>query len=356
MNPAALTFSLPKPLPSRSAGLFAILLMVIVSGCQQGKYQASALPTNLIAPELVDVSTLDLSKLASGASSQRINPGDSLDMTIVTGAEERQPESWLLRVAEDGSLNVPLVGPVQIANYDLQTAQAIVRQASIERGIYVQPTVSISVHDRQTNHITVVGAVNEPAEFDLPVSNSNLLAALSNAGGLSDHADRIIEIRQPGRIVKGPNGPQQAPPQTLQVDLLQATQSAGGSQIQLADGAVVNVRKRDTRYVHVLGLVNRPDQFELPASKNVRVLDALALAGGRRFSFADKAFVVRQVPGSPDPALIELSIQEAKEDSTTNIVLQDGDVVSVEETPTTLLLGTLQQFIRVGVNGSVSVF
>ena len=250
-------------LPSRLAGLFGILTCVFMStGCQHGKYKASALPSNLMAPELVDVSTLDLSKLAGGTSSHQINPGDSLDITMVTGAEERQPESWLLRVAEDGSLNVPLVGAVQIAGYDLQTAQAVVRQASIERGIYRQPTVSISVHDRQTNHVTVVGAVNEPAEFDLPVSNSNLLAALSQAGSLSEHADRIIEVRQPGRIVNGPNGPQQAPPQTLKIDLLKATQSAGSSPIPLEDGAVVNVHRRDQRFIHVLGLVNRPDQFE----------------------------------------------------------------------------------------------
>ncbi len=355
MNPEAAT-SKASILPNRVAGLILALLALVASGCQQGSYKASALPVDLIAPELVDVGSLDLSKLASGASSQRINPGDSVNMTIVTGVEERQPEAWLLRVSDDGSLNVPLIGSVQLAGYDVQTAQAVVRDASVKRGIYRQPTVSITIQDRQTNHIAVVGAVNEPNEFDLPVANSNLLSAINNAGGLSDHADRIIEIRQPAQVVAGPNGPVQTPPRTVQVDLQAATQSPTGTQIPLADGAVVNVRKRDQRFIHVLGLVNRPDQFELPANKNVRVLDAVALAGGRRFSFADKAFVVRQIPGNPDPALIEVSIQEAKEDSTTNIVLQDGDVVSVEETPTTLLLGTLQQFIRVGVNGSVSVF
>ena len=86
------------------------------------------------------------------------------------------------------------------------------------------------------------------------------------------------------------------------------------------------------------------------------MLDALAMAGGRTLTFADRVFVVRPVPLAAKPALIEVSVREAKENSAANILLTDGDVVSVEETPVTLVLGVLNQFIRFGVNGSVRVF
>jgi len=338
-------------------------------------YKASALPQELRASMLVDTQALDLSSIANAtATSQRIHAGDTLNLSIVTGAEEQKPESWPLRVADDGTIEVPLVGSIRLAGLDLQTAQSSIRQASVERGIFRKPSVSITVESRQTNRVTVIGAVEEPGEYDLPVGNSNLLAALAAAGSVTEESDRFVEIRQPSPLLTRPSNrldfaPQPsalqqvsfqasnpATPQVTRVDLLTATQSPDPNGYVLRDGAVVMVRKRPKRYIHVLGLVRRPDQFDLPTNQNVRVLDAIALAGGRTLSIADRILVVRQVANNPEPALIEVSIRKAKEDSNANLLLADGDVISVEETPSTFVLGTLQQFIRLGINGSVGFF
>ena len=371
-----------------------VATLACLTGCQRGVYDASSLPLSLRAYPIVDVQALDLSSLASAsASSQRIYPGDSLNLTVVTGAESRMPQSWPLRVSQDGGVDVPLVGRVQLAGLDLQTAQNVVRTASIQRGVYRQPTVSLEVNERQTNRITVIGAVDEPGDYDLPVANSNLLSAISVAGGLSEDADRIIEIRQtplplPTQLHQpqlpenleiadeahqqvgyqvpldpiaqqyGGNSSEAAvlTTQLVRVDLATATQRPAQHGYNLRDGAVVMVRKRSPRYIHVLGLVRKPDQFTLPANQNVRVLDALAMAGGRTYSVADRVLIVRQQEGHPEPTLIEVSVADAKANSEANLLLTDGDVVSVEETPTTLVVGAISQFVRFGVNGSVSAF
>ena len=347
-----------------ACSLLGILLPM--AGCNRAMYEATSLPPNLRAGMVTDIQSLDLSSLAYGnTTSQRINVGDTLNLTVVTGAEERKPETWPLRVADDGSVEVPLVGKIQLAGLDVQTAQDVVRQASIDRQIYKKPSVAITVESRQTNRVTVLGAVHDPGEYDLPVGSSHLLAALASAGSVTEDADRFVEIRQPARPATVPSAPiqgtgmelgQKVGPETVRIDLLAATQSQQSQGYPLRDGSVVMVRKRAPRYIHVLGLVRRPDQFSLPPNQNVRVLDAIALAGGRTLSMADKVIVVRQIPGNPDPAVIDISIKEAKEDSKANILLADGDVISIEETPTTFVLGTLQQFIRLGVNGSVAVF
>ncbi len=360
---------LSRPGPQRLCWLLPLL--VWSTGCQRGMYDATSLPQDLHAPYTIDTQALDLSNLASSVSnSQKIYAGDTLSMTVVTGAEQDKPETWPLRVNENGAVDIPLVGPIQLAGLDLQSAQAVVRRASIQRGIYRSPSVSISVNERQTNRVTVLGAVDKPGSYDLPVANSDLLSAISTAGSLTEEADRVIEIRQPplpapptsageyamaARPAVG-SAPVPLTPDVVHIDLVAATSRPNTGGFHLRDGAVVLVRKRPKRIIHVMGLVERPNQFELPPNKNFRVLDALSMAGGRRLSMADRVLVVRQVPGKEEPAVIEVSVRKAKQDKDANILLADGDVVSLEETPVTIVLGALQQFIRIGVNGSMAVF
>ena len=373
--------------------MIATATAIMSTGCQRGMYNASSLPMELVARPAIDVRTLDLSRLASATSnSQLIGPGDTLNMTVVTGAEERQPDAWPLRVNEDGTVQVPLVGPVQLAGLDLQSAQNVVRTTGINRGIYKNPSVSIGVEQRQTNRVTVLGAVAEPGTYDLDSATSNLLAAISAAGGLGENSSQIIELRQPkeagititpvsetitpsseptpahepqGDFASNGSKVQQvaktvfasaAATDAVQIDLVAATLAPATSSFPLRDGAVVMVRPQKPRYVHVLGLVNRPDQFEIPPSKNIRVLDAIALAGGRSVTIADRVFVIRRTPEGQAQVPIEVSVTRAKSDPSENLLLTDGDVVSVEETAATLVLGMFQQFIRVGVNGTAAIF
>ena len=143
------------------------------------------------------------------------------------------------------------------------------------------------------------------------------------------------------------NRPPAGQEESFQVDLVEVSQRAGGS-FAIDDGAVVVVRKRKPRMIHVIGLVNQPDEFELPPDQEVRVLDALAKAGGRTLQVADKVHVIRTVPGRPAPVVIDISVAEAKRDGRANIRLAAGDVVSVEETPVSFFVATVRDFIRFG--------
>jgi len=100
--------------------------------------------------------------------------------------------------------------------------------------------------------------------------------------------------------------------------------------------------------VFVDGLVKKPGEIELPRDRELRLLDALALAGGRNVQMADKVWVVRQVPGRPEPVLIEVSVKQAKRDRRSNLRLAAGDVMSVEDTPATFVYDLLKNFFRVG--------
>ncbi|MCA9221142.1 MAG: SLBB domain-containing protein [Planctomycetales bacterium] len=360
-------------------GAIALAALVALSaGCQTANFRARDLPTTLAAGTVPDLRTVDLGQLGGRSyDTNRIYMGDVLGVQVATGAEKQAPELWQLRVREDGAVDVPLVGPVTVARMNLQEAENAIRTASMQRQVFRHPAVGISITERNVNRITVAGAVNEPKEYEIPATGSTLMTALLAAGGLNEKANRYVEVRQPvgGQIIggqrnrvaqasfAGPNGMPNsvnafnasagAPnEQVVRVDLLSAVTSGTGN-IYLNDGAVVTVEEQPPRFVHVIGLVRQQQRVEIPPGENVRLTDAIALAGGTSMSpvIADKVHIVRKRPEQNDTVVIKASIREAKRNSRENIVLAPDDVVAVEETPLTFTLGTLQGLLGIGVNG-----
>lgn len=355
MDVSSVNTPIAPNLPSCSIILF-ILWLLFVTGCQNPKcYQAASLPPEMMAPPVRSAAKIDLSDISlTTPRHDLLHPEDSIDVSIVTGLEDKEPAIYPLRIGRDGTVNVPLVGQVMVQHMTPVEAERAIAGESIRRGVYRNPQVSVILNSRKTNKITVVGAVEEPQVIELPVAHSDLLSAITLAGGLSEKADTIVEIRHPpgaqpmaGNVAQashtaGHHGQRRS----VRVDLAEVA-SADPGQYRLVDGSTVMVMRKDARVLNVIGLVNRPNQLEMPEDHDLRVLDALAMAGGRTLSIADKVKVIR------NGKTIEVSVKQAKSDGNENIRLAPGDVVSVEETPTTFVVNTLRSFIRVGFSGAI---
>ena len=120
-------------------------------------------------------------------------------------------------------------------------------------------------------------------------------------------------------------------------------------------GWVVMVPELDQNPIQVLGLVLRPGEYKLPADRDLRVLDVLAMAGGLSSPVADKVFVIRRIPHKPEAQVIKVSYQKAKRKRSENIRLASGDVVSVERTPLTVAFDAFNRFINVGIGATARV-
>jgi polysaccharide export outer membrane protein len=118
---------------------------------------------------------------------------------------------------------------------------------------------------------------------------------------------------------------------------------------------VVHVVKRVLRPIYVIGLVRKPGEFPYPTSQEIRVLDALALAGGVSNPVAEDVVVIRKLPGAKEAAHIAISIQAAKSGSD-NLPLAPGDTVTVEQTPLTAAVDVIQTFVRFSVGANPSWF
>ena len=352
----------------------------LASGCktvEPNMISASELPLHYRAAYRTEKPPIDLSALARRSlNSDLIYPGDVLDVTLLTGAEKEQPEPLPYRVTPQGTLELPLVGEVRVAGLTLTGAEEQIHTQSVQRRVYRSPTVTVLMNTRQSDRVLVVGAVKEPKVYELPRAGSDLLAAITAAGGLTEEAGTVIEIRHP---MQAPDGVQQAgyasdlldsdgqvptsatmeatsgQGNSVHVDLVEAM-SGKAADLSLNDGSVVWVKQHRPETVYVHGLVKQAGEFELPKGKPLRVDQAIALAQGRSIEFADRVHVTRFVSGREEPIVIDLSMKEAKTNRDSNIVLIAGDVVSVEETPTTFTVDFLRNFFRIGFSSAIPGF
>ena len=356
------------------------MILAIVAGCNSGIYRVSNLPAEYLAPSPVNAETINLAGLADATvGSEIVQLGDVLEVTIVTDYEKMASTTTPVRVANDGTIAVPLVGKVGVVGLDVEQAEQLVAAESVARGVYRNPCITLTMKQCRTNRVTVVGAVDKPGAVDLPRASSSLLNALVAVGGLDKDADSEVEIRRtdlrnlplnparaatsqaPDRNANGlvPASYQQEQARAAQVSVLKVNLNgvaAGDERLpDLRDGDVVYVAKRTPKPVYVIGLVRKPGEFPFPMNQEMRVLDAIALAGGCSNPVAEEVLVIRRHQGKAEPVRIAVSLQAAKQGQD-NVALAPGDTVSVEQTPATIVVDTIQTFIRFGIGASMSWF
>jgi polysaccharide export outer membrane protein len=255
----------------------------------------------------------------------------------------------------------------------------------------------VEIVQKAVYRVTVLGKVNEPGTHELPRGSTDLLTALAAAGGLSEEAGTLVEIRRQsqhavadagsdngdapagdvqlasyeqgapfGPPSAGPLGsqpyPSTAPPGGLspgaqQINLADPNDTSRHD-LRLGDGDVVHVFPRPERMIYVGGLVRDPGEFAIPRNRDLDLLQAVQMAGDKSSPVADKVLVIRRVPGRPEPVVIEARLSGAKRNGRENIRLAAGDVVSIEQTPATVVVDTLMSFVRVsfGVANRASLF
>lgn len=134
------------------------------------------------------------SGLASGEEgSYRINPGDTLDISI--WRDENMHREVV--VLPDGSISYPLAGHLMVAGLTLQEVESEI-VGRLKKGQYYQdPTVNVSVLETEGNQIFVIGEVKSPGAFAAR-RRLDVMQALSLAGGLTEFADEndILVLRR----------------------------------------------------------------------------------------------------------------------------------------------------------------
>ena len=111
-------------------------------------------------------------------------------------------------------------------------------------------------------------------------------------------------------------------------------------------GSVVNVEEAPPRPIRVIGIIKN-QAIEVPPGEDLRLLDAISIAGGQRYSnwISDRVTIIRTLPGSKETVRLGASIRGAKRYGNENILLAPQDIISVEENILTFTLSTVSGFL-----------
>ena len=166
---------------------------------------------------------VDLSRLASTTGgSETIGPGDVLELAISASLSKDDQVVIPVRIGDDGTANLPDIGPVHLAGVEPQAAGSLVRAEAIRRGLYRNPTVTVSFAHKRTNRVRVLGAVKVPGVYELPPEASDVVSAIAAAEGLAENAGENVEIRNPdfssARVGRGHQTPYSSISQSAESD------------------------------------------------------------------------------------------------------------------------------------------
>jgi polysaccharide export outer membrane protein len=296
-------------------------------------------------------------------------PSTQLESAYTLGAGDRiridifqMPQySGETTVLVDGSLNLPVVGNVNVQDLTLEQAESAIstRYAQILR----RPIVTINLLTPRPMEIGVIGEVNRPGAYTVTrdsTQSPSIVQLLTTAGGVRQSADlRRVQVRRPQRSGRDT---------VINIDLWQFLQTGEFRyNFSLRDGDTIIVPAAETVNlaeaaqiasasfaptgtpinIAVVGEVFRPGTYTVSGSARTvqagvpgasdqsgltpTVTRAIQVAGGITPSANIRQVEIRRTTRSGTMQVLSVNLWQLLEvgDSSQDVILQDGDTVFI---------------------------
>jgi polysaccharide biosynthesis/export protein len=249
-----------------------------------------------------------------------IGSGDTISIDVFDVKELTRD----VRVSQTGTIGLPLV-PVRLQVKGLTETQAEQKIAEVleANGLVSHPEVSVSVKDRKSKPITVVGAVPRPMVFqaERPVT---LLEVLAEAGGVSaDAGDMVIVTRPISESLDSSLTPAISNEDVIPPSAQDVTSPSAKNNVSASGGSAVG------------------------PSQAMTGIAPVTPAPSTNFPSAEVAVAAKDAPvPTMPPSLsntITVNLNELMEsgDAVNNIILQAGDIVTVPHAGIVYVLGAV---------------
>jgi polysaccharide export outer membrane protein len=317
-------------------------------------------------------------RIRSMSASARVIPhdyvignGDLLDLDVFDVKELSRE----VRVSQTGSIGIPLV-PVRLHLAGLTEVQAQQKISEVleANGLVSHPEVSLSVKERKSKPITVVGAVGHAMVYqaERPVS---ILEVLAEAGGLAPDAGDTVIVNRPAQdATSDPSGPPAIGPEdpapatasaglthagpaqepfsstvaapiasanspapvdpphlsnTITINLNELMESGDATNnIILQAGDIVTVPH--SGIVYVLGAVSRPGGFVLANDRGqMTTLKVLALAGGLTATAKSEHAVIVRKGAQGQQYEVDVDLRKVMKRESEDVQLHASDILYV---------------------------
>ncbi len=239
-----------------------------------------------------------------------LGPGDELRI-IVWGAMEN---TYSQTVDHYGRIYLPTVGPIRVWGLTFSQAEKLI--LSYLSQYYKGFQSSVTMGHLRTIKIYVMGEVNQPGSYNISALSS-LTNALVAAGGPSTLGTlRSIQLKRNNQTIE-------------EFDFYDFLLSGDKSKdCRLEAGDIIFVPPIGN-VVGIAGEVKRPAIYEF--KETLRIKDLIAMAGGLTVqSYLNRVQIIRSKPSAEREAIdIDLSKAMGKEGVSSNIELQNGDLVTI---------------------------
>ena len=280
-----------------------------------------AAPTD--PPEVLEAHPVDVPPIPPpvpffkrGGSDYKIGRQDLLELRVFDLKELDQT----VRVADDGSITLPLLGRLQVAGLTKGELEGLIARLLEEK--YVRnPQVTIFVKEYESKKVAVSGAVKKPDTYEM-LGDKTLLEMISLAGGLDRDLGKEIVIFRP----------EEDGTKRIAIDLDKLVYQADPAlNVAVLPGDIVYVPSVEKVRIFVTGAVKSPNLYEVPRSEPVTVLKAVTLAGGTTDRASQsKVQIIRTGPDGQRQT-IPVNLKKVKRGKAEDPVLQKDDLVLVPE-------------------------
>jgi polysaccharide biosynthesis/export protein len=193
----------------------------------------------------------------------QLGPGDSVSIQVYG-----QPDmATLVYVSDDGTIPVPLAGPVQIGGLSPSEASKRIEKALKDGMFLVDPHVTLTVTVSRSQRVSVLGQVGKPGLYPIE-SNTTIFDLLAMAGGALDTSSEEIFL-----LRTDVNGTLQRYPINLKG--LDKSKNAIPEQA-LRGGDSILVPRAEQFYIY--GEVTSPNKYRV--EPDMTLIQAIARAGG----------------------------------------------------------------------------
>ena len=240
-----------------------------------------------------------------------------------------------LEVTNEGTIRLPYVGVIAVAG---KRASEVAREIEARMaGKSENPQVIVRQEGANGSAVIVGGEVANPGRFRLSAAHEKLLDVITLAGGYrgAGMSDVVVRVDRQGQISEGP---------------LEGLDYSNGGGMEMEPGDRVVLLRRPRTY-SVIGVANRINRYDLP-TRQVSLIEALALAGGANDNLADPAavFLFRYEPtpdGKERPTVYHINMMKPRSYFLAQkFILENKDVIYVggaRANEPTKLLQTLGQ-------------
>jgi polysaccharide export outer membrane protein len=244
-------------------------------------------PTTVAAYRQPSIDRPSTTSALSAAVPLTVAPGDVLKVRIFeryggnifpTLAGTGGADLGVQRVTQNGTINVPFVGTVQVAGLDLPQVEERIKQ---QLGNKVQePEVIVEFEAAQAHTVMVSGEVKKPGRVSMLDGVRTVVDTINAAGGPAAAAGTVSPSNQVEVVVRR-NG------QVILTSQLSDLLAGGDIPAQQGDEVVV---RPNTRVYTVLGAVQKSGNVEMTKA-NMSLLEALGNVGGLQDQRANKTGV-----------------------------------------------------------------